>query len=215
MRIPLMHCFRAVLISAAVAVAQGAIIYDNFGPGDTFGGGRIIQGPDVNTIGDVDQATTFVTGGATYVLTDATLAINATDPPNSGAGNLLIQIAEDSAGSPGAVIGSASTFVNAGQDIVMLAFGGIPLNANTLYWVIADGQDTFDGGWGQNNIGDIGLTAGRTNGLAWNIRIDDERYALRLEGRETSVIPEPSTVLMLAGGLAVLCGIRVRGRAAR
>ncbi len=56
------------------------------------------------------------------------------------------------------------------------------LDANTNYWGIAHAQREFSGSWRLNSEGAMRLTAGQTNGDAWNLRPDDEIFALRVEG---------------------------------
>ncbi|OUT64818.1 MAG: hypothetical protein CBB70_12085 [Planctomycetaceae bacterium TMED10] len=56
------------------------------------------------------------------------------------------------------------------------------LDANTNYWGIAHAQREFSGSWRLNSEGAMRLTAGQTNGNAWNLRPDDEIFALRVEG---------------------------------
>lgn len=178
--------------------AQAAVVFNNFGPGDAFSdGGRILQGETVGTIADVDQAASFTVGGTPHLLTIVSLGINVSPSPNIGTGPLNIVIAADAAGVPGATLRTLPLNVNAtGKQIVTVADNGtLQLDANTTYWVIADGKTTFDGAWYFNNVGDVGATAGRTNLGPWNLRPDDDRYALRVEGRP---VPEPASAALLA-----------------
>jgi hypothetical protein len=58
-----------------------------------------------------------------------------------------------------------------------------------------DGQTTFDGSWNFNSVGDVGPTAGRSDGFPWNLRPQDDRMALRVEG---NAVPEPASLGLLA-----------------
>jgi hypothetical protein len=128
------------------------------------------------------------------------LGIFITDSPTVGTGPLDVIVAGDAAGSPGAVLRTLPINVNATgkQVITVVDDGTFLLDANTNYWIIADAEDSFRGSWNFNSIGDVGLTAGQSEGNPWNLRPDDDRYALRVEAQ---IIPEPST---LAGAVIVL-----------
>ncbi len=199
-----------LLLAALAATSRADIVFNNFGAGDSFSAsGRIIQGESVGTIGNVDQAAAFTVGAIPARLTGITLGIGVDGPPNTGTGPLDIILAADAAGSPGAALRTLPLNVNStGDQTVSVSDGGtLVLAANTTYWVIADGKTTFDGAWRFNNIGDVGLTAGRSNLGAWNLRPDDDRYAFRVEGRPA--VPEPATIFLCATALAGLAsGVR-------
>jgi len=152
-------------------------------------------------------------GAFSYYLTSIELGLQV-----SSAGPLDVILAADTGGSPGAALETISLNLNANGLAFASASGSTVLNPNTTYWVIADARGGYDGGWEFNNTGDMGLTAGRSapvNSFAygpWNLRPDDTRYALRVEG---SIVPEPgSPVLLLLGfGLAVLMRYRKPERA--
>lgn len=198
-----------LLVGALATNSHADVVFNNFGAGDSFaGGGRLVQGESVGTIGNVDQAAAFTVGGTGAFLTGITLGIGVTAPPNTGTGPLDIILAADAAGSPGAALRTLSLNVNStGNQVVSVSDDGTQLlAANTTYWVIADGKTTFDGGWNFNNIGDVGLTAGRTNLGAWNLRPGDDRYVFRVEGRPA--IPEPATIILVATALFGLTSCR-------
>lgn len=177
--------------------ARAAVLFSNFGPGDDFSNiGRVVEGPAGGGIGDVDQAVSFRVGPAPWLVTDAEVGIWVNEPPNAGTGPLDIFLASDAGGVPGAALQTANLNINVtGKQIAMAPLGGLILDANTTYWLVVDGEGTFSGSYLFNTIGDIGDTAGRTDGFPWNLREDDDRYALRLNGR---VIPEPSALASAA-----------------
>ena len=200
------------IIAASVILGSGYpsqadIVFSNLGAGDSFSNsGRLLQGETFGTIGNVDQASTFTVGALSYYLTSLELGLQV-----NSAGPLDVILAADTGGSPGAALESISLNLNANGLAFASASGSTMLNANTTYWVIADARGSYDGGWEFNNTGDLGLTAGRSAPVnsfaygAWNLRPNDDRYALRVEGR---IVPEPgSSVLLLLGfGLAGLLG---------
>jgi hypothetical protein len=202
-----------LLVGALAANSRADVVFNNLGAGDSFSAsGRIIQGESVGTIGDVDQAAAFTVGGAGAYLTGITLGIGVNSSPSNGTGPLDVILAADAAGLPGAALRTLPINVNSTGDqaITVSDDGTLLLSANTTYWVIADGKTTFDGAWRFNNIGDVGPTAGRSGGGAWNLHsIDGDRYAFRVEGR---LVPEPATIVLCAAALA---GLASRARCRR
>lgn len=200
----------ALSIFTLASTASADTVFSNFGPFDAFGnGGLIIQGPDVNTIGDVNQAAAFTVGSIGYLLTGIDLGI-ATAGPTAGTGPIDVLLTTDAAGEPGATLRSFSLNVNnPGKQILSASDdGSFTLNPNTTYWVVADGEGTFDGGWSYNSIGEKGPWAGQSEGLPWNLHDpEDDRFAFRVEGRP--IVPEPTSACLLAIALLAAAG-RVR-----
>jgi hypothetical protein len=208
-----LRALAAVTILGSCA-AQAAIIFDNFGPGDaTAVSGRIVQGPDVGTVGDVDQAVRItLDGGAQVILSSLTMAVAAVQ---GGDGSLILQIRNDIAGAPGDIVYQLAKAVTHGSPTFFTILPMIgPLDSGT-YWFIANGSNTFDGSWAFNSTGDQGITAGRTNGNPWNVRPIEDRYAIRLEGRYVNPVPEPSSMLQLGGGAIALILFARKWRLAR
>lgn len=207
---------RALCVIATMGwlTAQGGIIFDNFGPGEaTAVSGRVVQGPDVGTIGDVDQAVKIRMGGAYAELTMLWMGVAAVQ---GGSGGFQMDIREDAAGQPGALIHSAPMIVfDLPPNYIRSWIPGIVLAPNTDYWFIANGLDTFDGSWAFNSTGDQGITAGRSNGNPWNVRPIEDRYAIRLEGNLRNPVPEPSSMLQLGGGAIALIVLARKWRLAR
>lgn len=205
------HCrfLSTLCLASALAFACGgaeaAVLFSNLGPGDSFSfGGRLVQGPDVGTIGDVNQASTFTVGPTGAFLTSVSLGINANDPPNVGTGPVDVSITADAGGAPGAILRTlpANVGVSGEQLLTLPDDGTLLLSANTTYWVLMDGEGSFNGSWRFNTTGDTGLTAGQSEPNPWNVRVDDERYALRVNGQ---LVPEPTTALLaLLGATAAL-----------
>ena len=203
------------LMAFATSSAFADVVYNNLGPGDTFSaGGRILTGPDNISFSDINQAASFSVGPTAHYLTDVVLGLGVRDTPASPfvPSSVNVVVADDNSGAPGAVLLTMpySITTPGDQAITVQDAGSVLLAANTNYWVIADAQGAFDGAWRFNNQGAFGLTAGQSSGNAWNLRPDDEMYALRVNGNPA--VPEPTTLLLAVLGL-MLSGVR-SGRSA-
>ncbi|HJQ78936.1 MAG TPA: choice-of-anchor R domain-containing protein [Lacipirellulaceae bacterium] len=203
--------FAVALVLLARSVSHADIVFNNFGPSDAFGNsGLLLQGPDVNTIGDVNQAAAFTVGPTGALLTSVQLGVTSGGPgPATGPVNVVV--AADAANLPGAAL--QNSIVNVTMNGNQVISAGFPatlfLAPNTQYWVIADAEGTFDGGWNFNSIGETGLTAGQTEGFAWSPHAADQRFAFRVQGR---LIPEPTALaLAMVGAIGLLsCSRRNR-----
>jgi hypothetical protein len=213
----------ALVIATSAATANADTIFNNFLPGNTFSeAGRLLQGPDVHNIGDVDQAVAFTVGPQDYFLTSVLLglSVSGAGSPFDGTGPLKVEIASDLGGLPGSVLLSIDTMVvqpPTHQVVTVTSPGVLKLSANTTYWVIANTQGLFDGAWNypDYNNPDAGPTAGRSNNGAWSLHAqpNDGRMALQVNGfLDRSSVPDDGASWALLG--AGVCGLMVfsRGR---
>ncbi len=205
-RVVVMACFTTVLVAFS-SLATADVVYSNLGPGDMFAiSGRILSGPDHDAFGDVNQAASFSVGPTAHYLTDVVLGLGVTDTPASPfvPSSVNVVVAADAAGAPGAVLLTMPySITTPGDQLISVQDAGfVLLDANTNYWVIADAQGEFSGAWRFNSEGAMGLTAGQTNGNAWNLRPNDEMLALRIEGNRA--VPEPATLCLALLSLMVL-----------
>jgi len=199
---------RTLLLLAVVlttSCVRADVVYNNLGPGGTFSAsGRILIGPDAGVFSDVNQAASFSVGPTAHHLTDVVLGLGVNEYPVKPFVSSLVNvhIAADAAGSPGTVLLSLPYGITTmgDQAITVQDAGSLLLAANTDYWVIADAEGEFNGSWRYNDLGAMGLTAGQTAGNAWNLRPDDDMYALRIGGtpfQQNPSVPEPSAILLL------------------
>jgi hypothetical protein len=200
------------VLVVSTLLSDAAVIFNNFGPGDSFGAvGLLLQGEDVGTIANVDQAASFTVGGNNFLLTSIELGLGVTD---AGAGPLDVILAADAGGEPGAALETIPLNLLPGDQVAFAAAAGTTLlSANTTYWVIADAKGEYDGAWRFNNTADVGVTAGRSAETGtedygpWNVRDPDELlFALRVSGRETGTGQVPDT-----GGTLSLLALSMLG----
>lgn len=189
-----------VLALAAASHGQAAVVFSNFGPGDSFNAvaGNLVLGENEITIGNIDQAMPFMVGGVDVSFTSAELALRHTGGPNS----LRVMVMSDAGGLPGATLMSIPVAGVPGVPGIVEAVGlaALTLNANTQYWIAADATSNTELVWHRNSIGQFGR-AGRAGWPVgpWNFNGNQESLAFRVNGR---FVPAPATLAMLGlGGL--------------
>ena len=202
---------RLVILVALIcrtAFAGPVVLYNNFGPGDTY---------------DVQPGITFGCGAFCWQNPGLTLAFAFT--PSSTAAftelemvagfgmhpaNILASIRSDSGGLPGAVLESFSTPLT--WPPTRLQFNSIlqpTLAAGMQYWVVAAVPDPVNdmGSWSINSIGANGPQAGKIGDGPWTGSRTNIDAVFRVTGDDSSV-PEPSALALLVLGLAGILGLR-------
>jgi len=192
---PLLLCFTPL-------ASHGAVIFTDFGPGDSYATtqGWVIGGPA--GVGPVTPAMPFDVSGGSCTFGMLELAAGRV----FGTNRVDVSLMDDAAGVPGTTLESF-TFTDAlgpfGQLNPLLAASSVlrpTLLDGHRYWleVVPGATDTF-AGWNLNGAGMVGGAASQGGGpWTW---VDVPRAAFRISG---APIPEPPAGLLVAAGLGLL-----------
>jgi hypothetical protein len=206
-----------------VSNLRADVIYNNFGPGDTyFGSNYTIAGP-LSVQGEiVDSADSFIAPGpvgTSYTLTKIELAVALIEGKNL----LSVALMSDSNGLPGNVIESFQ-FTNAMSKITSnptsrpLEADSLlhpELQAGTRYWLAALGTADLLAAWYTNDTGASRLGAYIGNVVAWHRSPDPQMAAaFRIEG-DAITSPEPSSLVVTGIGGLLFLGYAWRRRKAK
>jgi hypothetical protein len=192
-----------------VGTAGAATIYNNFGPGDAYCGCGYAVSGSTSGSGFFQEANAFTPSG-TFTLTQIDVAIDVVSGTNSAS----LTLNSDSGGLPGAVLETWSLPSLPGfptcctVETVTPSGSPIVLTSGTQYWLVASpiASDTF-AAWMVNSTSASGPRA-TNQGSGFSSDGVSALGAFDVLG--TPGVPEPSTLLFTAGGLALLWLRRLR-----
>jgi hypothetical protein len=196
----------AVAAFAAAPAANAAVLFSNFGPGDSY---DTSTGWSVSSSAPQDPAMPFTVAGSGYVLSSVNMALN-----NSAASpsSLIVQIMSDVGGLPGTVIESMTLSVPTGMSIVTgLSALNPTLVAGTTYWLATDALN-FEGAWQWTDPNVLGPTAFSFNGGSTWEAFNLQTAAFRINGETEFAVPEPGSIALAA---LALVGMLVVARTKR
>lgn len=177
-------------------LSSAATIFDNFGPGDTYGP------TDSDITGPAQLAFQFdvAPAGPDYQLTQIVIPLDSETAPTTT--NLFLAI--DDGGAPGTVVASFPTVTVLNPlpgDIFTLApVATATLVAGQSYWLVNSPPPGVEIGWGTYSGGAFLTGAFRLSGAgSWSPF--DSNVAFRVEG---TPVPEPGTAMLIGLSLAAL-----------
>jgi PEP-CTERM motif len=195
--------FRLCISLLLPAASNAAVIFTNFGPGNTY---DITQGNFVgdDTQGDVlEQATTFTpTAMAMFGSVEVALSCFSACPDP-----FTVSLAQDSGlDSPGTVIesftGAGALLVNNGP----LFFNSLllpTLTMGTQYWITVATDLNNSIFWNLNSTGDSSdASLSPDGGATWNVQGTPGAY--EVDSASASATPEPGTLGLFGGALLTL-----------
>jgi hypothetical protein len=206
----------ALLVGGA-GQAKAGIIFNNFGPGDSYDVNRgVTVGLAGGIGGHIDTtAVAFIPIGNSFALDRIELAMSLVNPGGLGFGPNLLDVALTTSvgGFPGAVL-ETFHFANAmgplgflNPPLIADSFLHSLLSEGTQYWVVASAPDlSTSAAWNLNTTNDPGPQAQQEDGGPWFL-VSPPRGTFRVSG---TAIREPSTFTLLGLGVLGLLGYALR-----
>jgi hypothetical protein len=185
--------------------ADPIVIYNNFGPGQTYGPDAwAAVGPTNPVFPGVQSEVALSFTPTTTSTFDAVLLPLAY---NFGTNSVNVSLTADASGHPGTTLESFSltglpTFPT-GAVYQLNSVTDPLLTAGDTYWItFSPGASDTLASWFQNSTGVIGFSGSSDGGNTWNVSANPAP-TMEVEG-QLLVTPEPSSLVMLAVGMCTM-----------
>lgn len=196
----------ALLVFTETARATPVTIFSDFGPGNSYtsGVGWTVSGP-VSAAGYFQSVAMPFTSSGNYQLSQIDIALSF----GAGTNSAMVTLNSDSSGAPGGVLmmWNLSTLPAFGTCCVVETLRPsslLLLSSGTPYWVVSNpGTSDTAAAWNFSNVGATGL-AELNNGSGFFVAPHSELGAFDVLGNVGTSVPEPTTLMLVAGGMAWL-----------
>jgi hypothetical protein len=224
-----MKTIRTLLLAAAMGIplfgtavsATAAVIYDNGSPGGGFA-----QTSDRDFIDGIEAADDFsLTAGHTTIQDIHWWGTYIGSNTPQAVDSFTINIFDDASGKPGSLVATPTitnlTRTDTGTDfgssdifLYSAIVSDTPLAAGTTYWlsIVNDTTVDTDDNWAWvGTVGDLHSAIRVAPNTTWeNSNTNDLAFNLTGDVTTDGPVPEPSTLLLLAGGLVGVTAWRRR-----
>jgi len=202
MRIGVSIALLGLMAGAAGDARADVVLYNDFGPGNTYSSGYFGMSGPLSAPGTSDTANGFIVPGAvgtSYTLTSITLAVALI----SGENVLNVALMSDYNGLPGAVIESfqftnAMSLVTPNPTFPPLEVDSTlhpVLQAGNRYWLAAFGTGDQQAVWYANDIGALRIGAYTVSSGIWQSAPSPQPAAAFCIEGDAITTPEPSTLV--------------------
>jgi hypothetical protein len=200
----------AILFTVPTVSRADGILFTNFGAGNSYNtavGNIVGNAFDGNSHAQGDSFTPSLS----EFFTSLTIALSCFSVCPD---NFDVSLTQSIGGAPGAVLksfivnaASLGVFGTNNPPLVLNAVQGPMLTAGSQYWITVDSDLNDSIAWNLNSTGDVSATAiSLDGGLTWFSPSGQTPGAFEVDGVGVTVVPEPTSLLLVAPAMIALFG---------